>query len=415
MVLKQLRGISSAKRLYKTIIYNPSRTIICSTSTHLTQRLIQEPISRIKTTLDSEITNKNIEISWDSILTSVHHHSPPKAQLVLEWRLEKLLTQNEKNDNMYSDLIHLCSKIHSPQTAMWIFTSMESRGRKPSSNILNALISAHLSSNNLVAALSIYETMQNLEDYKPTAHTYNLFISAFANLRNSKAMLAWYSTKIASGFLADLDTYEALILGCIKLKRFEDAERFYGEMLVAGIKPNELILHNLLVGFCEQKESVKLRAFLKDTLENKSMIDGYLAEKLVGFYCDLELVDEMEWVLVELTEAGHNQDLGIVSRIYNGLIRVYAKLDRLDDMEYSIGRMLKQGVSFRSDKDVENVICSYFHQGAYGRLDVFLEFMKGSCMLARSSYELLLDGYRRAGLGEKVDLVIKDLEILEKD
>ncbi|MFS7913424.1 hypothetical protein Hanom_Chr02g00141631 [Helianthus anomalus] len=82
MVLKQLRGLSSAKRLYKTIIYNPSRTIICSTSTHLTQRLIQEPVSRIKATLDSEITNENIEILWDSILTSVHHHSPPKAQLV---------------------------------------------------------------------------------------------------------------------------------------------------------------------------------------------------------------------------------------------------------------------------------------------------------------------------------------------
>ncbi|KAI3716807.1 hypothetical protein L1987_67972 [Smallanthus sonchifolius] len=286
---------------------------------------------------------------------------------------------------------------------------------KPSSNVLDALISAHLSSNNMVTALSIFETMQNSDNYKPTAHTYNLFISAFANLGNSKAMLAWYSAKIASGFLADLDAYGALILGSVKLKRFEDAERFYGEMLEARIKPNALVLDNMVVGFCEQKDLVKIRGFLKSVLEHKWRVDGYMAEKLVGFYCELKLVEEMEWVLVALTETNHNQDLDIVSQIHNGLIRVYANLDRLDDMEYSVGRMLKQGVSFRSHKDVENVLCSYFRAGAYDRLDVFLEFIKDSHELVRSSYELLVAGYRRAGLCEKVDLVIKDLETHQKE
>ncbi|KAI3823725.1 hypothetical protein L1987_05165 [Smallanthus sonchifolius] len=413
-------GLSPAKRLYQTIIHQYSRTINCNSSNHLAQRLIQEPISRIKTTLDSETVNKsgdeNLEFSWDSLLTCVHHHSPPKAQLVLEWRLEKLLKEKEKNENLYSDLIHLCGKIHDPQTAMRVFTSMESNhGGKPSSNVLDALISAHLSSNNMVTALSIFETMQNSDDYKPTAHTYNLFISAFANLGNSKAMLAWYSAKIASGFLADLDAYGALILGSVKLKRFEDAEKFYGEMLEARIKPNAVVLHSMLVGFCEQKDLVKIRGFLKGVLEHKWRIDGYMAEKLIGFYCELKLVEEMEWVLVALTETNHNQDLDTVSQIHNGLIRFYAKLDRLDDMEYSVGRMLKQGASFRSHKDVENVLCSYFRAGAYDRLDVFLEFIKDSHELARSSYELLVAGYRRAGLCEKVDLVIKDLETQRKE
>ncbi|KAK1408175.1 hypothetical protein QVD17_39810 [Tagetes erecta] len=388
-------------------MYQSSRTINNHSSNQLAQRLIQEPISQIKTTLDSEIVG---EFSWDSILTSVHHHSPPKAQLVLEWRLEKLLKENEKNEDVYSDLIHICGKTHNPQTAMRVFTSMENHGGKPTSNVLDALISAHISSNNIVTALSIFEIMQNSVDYKPTAHTYNLFISAFAKLGNSKAMLAWYSTKIGSGFLADVHTYEALILGLMKVKRFEDADRFYGEMLVAGIKPNVLILHHMLIRFCEQKDLVKTRGLLKDVLEHKWRIDGNMVEKLVGFYCDLELVEEMEWILAALTETIYNQDLDFISQIHNGLIRVYAKLDRLDDMEYSVGRMLKQGVSFRSHKDVENVICSYFRVGAYDRLDVFLEFLKDSHELARTTYELLVAGYRRAGLCEKIDLVIKYLE-----
>ncbi|KAL8226823.1 hypothetical protein R6Q57_016655 [Mikania cordata] len=129
----------------------------------------------------------------------------------------------------------------------------------------------------MVTALNIFETMQKSEDYKSTYHTCNLFISAFANLGNSKAMLAWYLTKIASGFAADSDAYEALILGSIKMKRFEDADRFYGEMLEAGIKPNTIMLQNMLVGFFEQKDPFKIRGFLKGLLEHKCMIDGCMS------------------------------------------------------------------------------------------------------------------------------------------
>nr|XP_043625709.1 pentatricopeptide repeat-containing protein At2g48000-like [Erigeron canadensis] len=416
MVLLQLRGLSSAKLLHKStmLFHQHSHTITTisnPTSNNLLQRLISDPISRIKTTLNDSDTlnNKSDTPPWDSLLISLHSSSPHKAQLVLEWRLEKLLKEDERNHNAYSDLIHLCGKIRNPQTAMSVFTSMENQGVKPNAAILHSLISAHLSSGNVITALSIFEIMQNSDDYKPTACTYNLFISAFAKLGNHKVMLAWYSAKMASGFLANRDTYDALILGSVKLKRFEDADRFYGEMLAAGIKPNTSVLYNMLVRLCEQKDLVKIREFLMGILDHKWEINEKITEKLVGFYRELELMEELEWLLVAFTKACYTQDLDIISHVHNGLIQIYSKLDRLDDMEYSIGRMLKQGVLFRSHKDVEQVLCSYFRRGAYDRLDVFLEFMKSSHKLSRSTYELLVAGYRRAGLYDKVDLVIKEL------
>ncbi|KAJ9555692.1 LOW QUALITY PROTEIN: hypothetical protein OSB04_010306 [Centaurea solstitialis] len=405
MGLVQLRCLSLPKRL---ISYHSSPTTAFSSSNQLAHKLIQQPISGIKKALDSE--NFGIQFSsWDSLLTSVHSSSPQKAQLVLKWRLEHLLKENEKNCDAFSDLIHLCGKIKNTQAAMHVFTSMENHGLKPTPIVLDALISAHLSSGNVITALSIFQTMQNSEHCKPTSRTYNLFISALANLGNSKSMLAWYSAKMASGFSADLDTYEALILGSITLKRFQDADRFYREMLAAGIEPNTLILHGMLAGFCERKDLDKIRVFWKDVLDRRWEINGQMVEKLVGFYCELELVEELEWMLVILTEAKPNQDSDIISRIHNGLIRVYAKLDRLDDMEYAVGRMLKQGVLFSSHKDVEKVLCSYFRKD---RLDVFLEFVKASHKLPRSTYELLVAGYRRAGLYKKVELVIEDLEMV---
>ncbi|CAH1451626.1 unnamed protein product [Lactuca virosa] len=139
----RVNGLSSAKRLYQTILYQSSRTIASN-------RLLQEPVSRIKTKLDSEMVGKsgieNLDLSWDSLLTSIHSPSPHKAQLVLEWGLQKLQKENEKNHDIYLELIHLCGKIQNTQTAMRVFTLMENQGLKPTSIILNALISAHLSS-----------------------------------------------------------------------------------------------------------------------------------------------------------------------------------------------------------------------------------------------------------------------------
>jgi hypothetical protein len=60
-------------------------------------------------------------------------------------------------------------------------------------------------------------------------------------------------------------------------------------------------------------------------------------------------------------------------------------LDRLDEVELSVGRVLKQEVSFRSSDDVEKVICYDF-------------------------IDLLISGYRRANLHEKVDSVSVDMK-----
>jgi hypothetical protein len=59
--------------------------------------------------------------------------------------------------------------------------------------------------------------------------------------------------------------------------------------------------------------------------------------------------------------------------------------DRLDEVELSVGRVLKQEVSFRSSDDVEKVICYDF-------------------------IDLLISGYRRANLHEKVDSVSVDMK-----
>ncbi|KAL3498394.1 hypothetical protein ACH5RR_041126 [Cinchona calisaya] len=414
------RGIVCLAKMKECLIIPSSFQLFSSSSSNtivssLAAKLLKVPLSRIKETLDFEgeknrySTLETQDFSWDALVTALmSSSSPKKANLVVEWRLEKSVNEKDKNREFFKGLIVLCGKVQNVETALRVFSVMEAQGLKPTSSVFNALVSVCLSSDNLVTALSLYELMEISEDYKPDSDTYIAFISAYANLGNKKAMQAWYSARMAAGFSPTVQTYDALILGCVKSKNLVDAVRFYEEMTLAGFLPNLSILQNMLIVYCEQRNFDKIKEFMMFVLDGSCIINGHIAEKVVALYYEMARVEEMEELLVAFSTS--DQATEILSLVHNVIIRMHVRADGLDNVEYSVGRMLKQGISFRCPDDIEKVICLYFRKAAYERLDLFLECIKDSCELRRSTYDLLVAGYRRAGLQEKLDLVINDMK-----
>lgn len=415
MALASARSIiHSTKMKQFLVISSISQLFLVRGNNSLAAKLVQVPLSRIKETLDSEEKNpfstlKSQDFSWDGLVSALLSSSfPRKANLVVEWRLEKFIKKNEKNQDSYSRLILLCGKIHNIETAWRIFSTMEAQGIKPTSSVFNALISACLASNNIVTALSLYELMEISEEYKPDADTYTAFITAYASSGNKEAMQAWYSARMDAGYSPNPQTYDALIFGCIKSKDFSNAEKFYEEMTLPGFVPNLSILQNMLLVYSEQRKFHKIKEYITFVLDGSGNIDLCIAEKVVALYLELGRVDDLEDLLVVLSNS--NQASDILSYVHHAIIRMYVQADRLDDVEFAVGRMLKYGMSFRCPDDVEKVIRLYFRQAAYERLDLFLECIRDSCKLSRSTYDLLVAGYRRAGLQEKVDVVINKIK-----
>ena len=327
---------------------------------------------------------------------------------VLEWRLEKLLNANEKNHERYSELISLCGTIRDVEFAMGICTSLEAHGIELTCAIFNSLVHVCFSSGNVLTALSLYEIMERAERFKPDSDTFDAFISGFSKLGNFGAMQAWYSAKKAAGLACNLQNFESLVLGCIKSGNLEVAERFYEEMRLTGLEPSSTILENVLEGLCKRRSSDAVKEFVKSMVDGRRKISGRMAAKVVGLYFELGKVEEMEELLAILEHTGQASEA--LSIVHCGVIRLNSVLDRLDSMERAVGRMLKQGLSFRGPDDVENVICAYFRQNAFDRLDLFLDRIKGCYEFRRSTYDLLVVGYRRARLTHKADLVANDMK-----
>nr|AYM01019.1 pentatricopeptide repeat protein [Salvia miltiorrhiza] len=381
-----------------------------STEIPLLQKLLKAPLSTIKSTLDSEFSSDSAEFPSAALLSSLHTSAPQKANLIIEWKLEKLRNDdaNSKDLTRYARLISLCESIKNLDVAMLVFSSMEEQGIRPTSSVFNALISTSLSSGNLMTALSLFEIMEASESYKPDANSYNAFISAYASRGNKTAAEDWLKAKTASGFLADARTYGFLVRCCIKSRAFEDARRYFEEMTFEGLVPDESVVQDVLMMYCQLRDSRKVKEVSEFVLKHGGRIDRIVWKKVVDLYRELGLAGALEELVVALTESSQGSEARSV--VHCSLIRMHADRDRLDDVEYCVGRMLKHGVSFGCDEDVEKVICCYFRREAYDRLDMFLERVKHSCKLTRSTYDLLGAGYRRAGLSEKMNAVASEMK-----
>ncbi|XP_021735596.1 pentatricopeptide repeat-containing protein At4g01570-like [Chenopodium quinoa] len=384
-----------------------------STSSNLLQKLIKEPKSRIEIILDSEenSTLKSIGFSWDALLSAINSSSTSKANLALEWRLEKLLKHNERNQELFTELISHCGETRNLELAIRTFMAMESVGLKPTSDIFNSLILVSLRVGNEMTALGLFEVMERSEDYKPDAKTYNAFVSMYAKSDNVKAMQAWASAKRVSGIPADLQLYESLISGCVKAKRYDTAEFFYEEMISSGFIPNIHILNRMIDGLCEQQDIGRAKQFLLSIIDNGWAISPHIADRLSRLCSELGKIEGIEELLRILTASKESPE--VLSRVHCGIIGMHARADRLDDMEYAVGRMLKQGSTFKSADDIKVIIRSYFRRAAYDRLELFLEHIKGSCQFTKSTYDLLVTGYGEAGLSEKLNMLLKELGLCE--
>lgn len=320
-----------------------------------------------------------------------------------------MLRDNEKVIEPYLELIFLCSKVQNVPFSLQVFNSMAVNGIELNSSVFNALIYTCLSSGDVMTAISLFEIMQSSENCKPDSDTYNTFISAYSKWGNKKAMQAWYLAKKDAGFSADLQTYESVISGCVRSRNFDCADRFYEEMVLSGITPNGQVLDSMLRGLCEQRSISKVDELLKFMNDGDWEINAQVAGKLINLYFEHGRVEKMEELLVNVVKS--NQSFEVLQQVHCVIIRMYAMLDRLDDVEYSVGRMLKEGMSFRCPDDIEKVVCAYFRQEAYDRLDLFLGHIKASYKLSKTTYDLLVAGYRRAGLSDTLDLVMDSMKL----
>ncbi|XP_062209950.1 pentatricopeptide repeat-containing protein At3g06430, chloroplastic-like [Phragmites australis] len=382
---------------------------VSGTDGTLLARLVSEPECRVKATMEEAASSAPHRDGafWEPLAAALlRASSPAKAHLVLEWKLDKLLKEGSHDCEPYSTIIRLCGETRNAALAMRVFESMEAQEIQLNTGILNALVNAFLSIRDLLSAMTLYEAMEGMEDCKPDSTTYGAFISAFSLLGSGHAMMSWYLAAKNAGFTLSIQAFESLITGFVRLNMLDEAETVFEEMISFEIKPNLAILEAKLQVLSRRKEANMVRDFLKYVIDGNWELNEATVERLTRLCLDGGQVDEMEQLLALVQKGVH---LSSVAQLHCGIIKFYAKADRLADMEHAICRMLDNCVMFVCPEDVEVIICSYFRHKDFDRLDLFLHRIQCLFKLTRSTYDILVAGYRRFDLHERLDSTIKDM------
>ncbi|CAN6321381.1 unnamed protein product [Urochloa humidicola] len=375
----------------------------------LLARLVSEPESRVKATVEEVASSAQHRDGgfWEPLAAALlRASSPTKAHLVLEWKLEKLLKEEIRDCEPYSTIIRFCTQTRNAALAMRVFECVEAQGIHLNTGIFNALVNTFLSVGDLLSAVTLYETMEGMDGCKPDSTTYDAFISAFSLLGSGHAMMSWYVAAKKAGFTPSIQAFESLFTGFVRLNMLDDAKTVFEEMISLGIKPNSAILEANLEMLSRKNEANTVRDFLKRVSDGNWELNKATVGRLTRICLDGGEIDEMEQLLA-LIQKG--TDLSSETQLHHGIIRFYAKADRLADMEDAICQMLDNGVMFMFPEDVDVIICSYFRHKEFDGLDLFLNRIRSFFKLNRSTYDILVAGYRKFDLHERLHLTINDM------
>ncbi|PUZ42742.1 hypothetical protein GQ55_9G607000 [Panicum hallii var. hallii] len=403
-------AIAAARRLLWRGMGTAAAAAATGTDGTLLARLVSEPECRVKATMEEVAASAAQHRDggfWEPLAAALlRASSPNKAHLVLEWKLEKLLKEEIHDCEPYSTIIRFCAQTRNAALAMRVFECVEVQGIRLNTGIFNALVNTFLSVGDLLSAMTSYETMEGIEGCKPDSTTYDAFISAFSVLGSGHAMITWYIAAKNAGFTPSIQVFESLITGFVRLNMLDDAKMAFEDMISLGVKPSSAILEANLEMLSRKKEVNTVRDFLKRVSDGDWELNKATVERLMRVCLDKGDIDEMEQLFALIQKGTH---LSSATQLHQGIIRFYAKADRLADLEDAICRMLDNGAMFMCPEDVEVIICSYFRHKEFDRLDLFLNRIRSFLKLNRSTYDILVAGYRKFDLHERLDSTINDM------
>lgn len=375
-------------------------------------KLVDSDDRDIKSVLDQQgnLTLRSDTLFWDPLLRALKSSdstSSNRVQQVLEWKMEKLLKESNRDPREWARQICLAGRVNNIQLAVKAFTIMELQQIKPNATVFNSLIYAYGFSNQIARALSLFEVMERTEDCRPTLVTYNTILSIYSHLGDPHNLQTWHEVCKRAGFSPNADTFKYLIVGFMRAERYDLMDLSFKEMISCGVTPSMTTLEAVMEGFCKKGLIDRMKATFKFIMEEGWTMNENIVRNMFQVYAKLRRVADMEEVLGMVKTLENSQ---LISEIHNKIVKAYALSGELDDVEFSVGRMLQNGAIFSCPNVVEAIISCYFRHKAYNRLELFLNRIKEVYKLAYTTYDLLLTEYSKAGQYEKLQAVVERMK-----
>ncbi|KAJ0972708.1 hypothetical protein J5N97_020667 [Dioscorea zingiberensis] len=210
---------------------------------------------------------------------------------------------------------------------------------------------ALLRASRLDDAESLFETLKkSLDSSRPPADLYNILINGFSKknrydkalqwTRSFNAALAWFKDMRAKGCNPNVVTFNTLISGFFKEKRFTEGIGVAREMLDLGYSFSVATCEILVKGLCSEGREEEACDLLMSFSNRGSVPDGFELFELIWRLCAKGKAELALKVFDEMWKRGNGVSLVACSALIEGLRNAGRKEDACRVLE----RMLEKGM-----------------------------------------------------------------------
>eukprot|EP00842_Homolaphlyctis_polyrhiza_P003217 jgi/Hompol1/3897/HPOL_001658-RA len=278
--------------------------------------------------------------------------------------IDPFITDLEKsgevyNTRIYSQLIRIALLKKKPQLGLELYTEMIKKGNTPNSHTYNTMIQLHLSMDNMVAALGLFDEMSSSSTLKTDCITYTVFMTRYGQQGDFVEMRAWFDRMLQAGIKPTDTTFYTLIryegqaylsrlpaiLDEMKALEIPCTPLIYEGILRANLLSPDSTTNTIIAAYQEYLASnpnhkMAIFEILIDTLMQRGSTEHFerifrdicnasvrltptvlgLVVRALGSVGNLELIKELQHYVI-------SQRLSVDINYYNELLSVYTNLD----------------------------------------------------------------------------------------
>ncbi|KAL3517356.1 hypothetical protein ACH5RR_019945 [Cinchona calisaya] len=316
--------------------------------------------------------------------------------------------ERRRNDQgrLASSMISILGRLGKVDLAKKVFDNAISEGYGNTVYAYSSLISAYAKSGYCNEAITIFETMKDL-NLKPNLVTYNALIDACgkggADFKRASEI---FDEMLTNGVQPDRITYNSLLAVCSGAALWDAARCLFNEMLYRGIHQDIYTYNTLLDAACngghldaafEIMSEMPVKNVYPNQVTYSTMIRG--CAKAGKLDRALNLFDEMKYAGMKLDRVS-----------YNTLLAIYANLGRFEEAFTVAEEMESMGI--KKDVVTYNALLDGFgKQGMYDKVKELFTKMKAENLSPNLlTYSTLISVYSKGGLYREAMQVYKEFK-----
>ena len=152
------------------------------------------------------------------------------------------------------------------EEALRILISLRQEGRTVPTAAVDCIIQASIFLNDLPQAIKHYKALHTVSPSGPSTATFNALLRGCKRARKKDQAMFLASEMLALKIRPDALTYDRLLLVCLTQDDYEDAFRYLEEMKAQGFQPRQGT-YNAMVRKCTERQDERARGLIQEMEE----------------------------------------------------------------------------------------------------------------------------------------------------